>query len=228
VESLREERESGGAEHSPCRSSRPGSPGNSRLWRTFKFRTMRHAVVLVATRGDLYCKRRKKNRGEVFQPRRGLSQTFRRLRRWSRCEKNANQAVLSTAVIDSGSRKMFGTSDGILGERLVSKDSIDRQNNHRQFWPAGLADFPRLPTRDFSAAPTRSGLQPDTNIIPRRQERAGEFSKRCRISGCGVAFGPFLRNFGSRFGDGLPIFGLHQGREVSITPRYSSLEDGPS
>ena len=64
----------------------------------------------------------KKGRGEVCatSPRPNKNQTFRRLRRWSRCEKSANRAVLCTAVIDSGSRKWVGTSDGILGERLGS------------------------------------------------------------------------------------------------------------
>ncbi len=71
-----------------------------------------------------------------------LNPTSRRLRRWSRCEKNEGQVVLGTAGLRTLIHAFWvGTSDGIQGERLGSIKSRLVAHYIGMHGPAGTAEI---------------------------------------------------------------------------------------
>jgi hypothetical protein len=108
--------------------------------------------------------RRKKNRGRLFRERpRFLNPTSRRLRRWSRCEKNGGQAVLSTA--GRGPRfTLFGLAPPTESKArgLARNSMVTDCKLHRPDEPAGVAEF-----SIFFCRTRRLALQPGINILPR-------------------------------------------------------------
>ena len=73
--------------------------------------------------------------------------------------------------------KWFGTSDGILGERLVSADSIKDKHIHRQNSPAGSAEF-RCPLHFVSAGPADPVCNPSSLFYRATEGEAKKFAWR--------------------------------------------------